>query len=85
MAFPFGQLPTLREFLEAAVAHGCEVIRVPGIIGPNGPIDARCLVGPPPSRIPYPLPSIEDDDRLTPTLIGSIERTLGISTGFPSI
>jgi|GEM_PF-1600660 hypothetical protein len=56
-----------------------------GIVGSNGPIDSRCLIGPPPSRIPYPLPGIADDDRLTPTLVGSIERTLGISTGFPSI
>ena len=85
MAFPFGQMPTLRQFLNAAVARGCQEILVKGVIGPNGPLDARCLVGPPPSRIPYPLPGIGDDDYMTPTMIGSIERTLGISTGFPSI
>jgi hypothetical protein len=85
MAFPFGQLPTLREFLDAAIAQGCEEIEVAGVIGPNGPIDARCLVGPPPARIPYPLPGMDDDDRMTPSLIGSIERTLGIQTGFPTI
>jgi hypothetical protein len=85
MAFPFGQLPIFREFLDAAVAQGCEVVQVPGVIGPNGPVDARCLVGPPPNRIPYPLPGMQDDDRMTPGLIGSIERTLGIKTGFPSI
>ena len=85
MAFPFGQLPTLREFLDAAIALGCDLVEVPGVLGPNGPVDTCCLVGPPPSRIPYPLPGIEDDERLTPSLVGSIERTLGIRTGFPSI
>jgi hypothetical protein len=85
MAFPFGQLPTLRQFLDAAIAQGCQETYVKGLLGPNGPIDARCLVGPPPTRIPYPLPGIKDDDPLTPTVIGSIERTLGITTGFPSI
>ena len=54
MAFPFGQLPTLRQFLDAAIAQGCQEILLKGIIGPNGPVDARCLVGPPPNRIPIP-------------------------------
>jgi hypothetical protein len=85
MAFPFGQHPTLRQFLDAAIAQGCQEIHVTGVIGPNGPVDARCLVGPPPNRIPYPLPGIKDDERLTPTMVGSIERTLGIATGFPPI
>jgi hypothetical protein len=85
MAFPFGQLPTLREFLDAAIAQGCQVVEVLGVVGPQGPIAARCLIGPPGNRIPYPLPGMADDERMTPTLIGSIERTLGISTGFPSI
>lgn len=85
MAFPFGQLPTLRQFLDKAVELGCEVIDVPGVVGPKGAVDARCLVGPAPHRIPYPLPGLRDNQRLTPSLIGSIERTLGISTGFPSI
>jgi hypothetical protein len=86
MAFPFGQLPTLRQFLDAAIAQGCREIAVPGIIGPDGNrVDARCLVGPPPKQIPYPLPGLKDGQRMTPSLVGSIERTLGISTGFPSI
>jgi hypothetical protein len=85
MPYPFGRLPTLREFLAVAVALGCEVMQVPGLIGPDGPMDARCLIGPAPNRIPYPLPGMRDDDRMTPTLIGSIERTLDINTGFPSI
>jgi hypothetical protein len=86
MAFPFGQLPTLRQFLDAAIALGCEEVRVPGITGPDGkPVAARCLVGPAPKRIPYPLPAMRDNQRMTPSLVGSIERTLGITTGFPSI
>jgi hypothetical protein len=86
MAFPFGQLPTLRQFLDAAIAQGCREMTVPGVIGPDGRgIDARCLVGPAPARIPYPLPGLKNGDRMTPSLIGSIERTLGIKTGFPSI
>jgi hypothetical protein len=86
MAFPFGQLPTLRQFLDAAIALGCEEVIVPGVTGPDGRlVDARCLVGPAPNRIPYPLPGLKDRQRMTPSLVGSIERTLGISTGFPSI
>jgi hypothetical protein len=86
MAFPFGQLPTLRQFLDAAIAQGCREITVAGVIGPSGRrVDARCLVGPPPARVPYPLPGLNDNQRLTPSLVGSVERALGISTGFPSI
>lgn len=86
MAAPFGPLPTLREFLDIARSLGCQVIDVPGVVGHNGdPTDARCLIGPPPSQIPYPLPRMRDTQFMTPTLIGSIERTLGIKTGFPSI
>jgi hypothetical protein len=51
----------------------------------DGPMIGRCLVGPAPTRVPYPLPKINDDDRLTPSVVGSMERTLGIQTGFPSI
>ena len=86
MAFPYGQLPTLRQFIDVAKSRGCQMTHVPGVIGPDGhAIDSRCLVGPPPTYIPYPLPGIKDDEPLTPSLIGSIERTLGIQTGFPSI
>jgi hypothetical protein len=86
MAFPFGQSPTLRQFLDVAISKGCRLIHVPGVIGPDGrAIDSRCLIGPAPNYIPYPLPGIRDDQPLNPGLIGSIERTLGIQTGFPSI
>jgi hypothetical protein len=86
MPFPFGPLPTLREFLEEVVAkHGCQVIDVEGVIGPHGPIDRRCLLGPSPSRIPYPLPAMLETHFMKPALIGSIGRTLGIKTGFPSV
>jgi len=86
MAFPFGQLPTLRQFLDTAIALGCELLTVPGITDADGkPIAARCLLGPAPMRIPYPLPLMRDSQRITPSLVGSIERTLHITTGFPSI
>jgi len=86
MAFPFGQMPTFRQFLDVAIRQGCQEVTVPGVIGPDGRrVDARCLIGPAPSRIPYPLPGLKDGQRMTPSLVGSIERTLGINTGFPSI
>ena len=85
MASGFGPLPTFREFLDVALSLGCEVILVSGVAGPSGELDRRCLLGPPPSRIPYPLPSIEDTHFVYPKLVGSIERTLGIKTGFPSV
>ncbi len=85
MAYAFGPLPTLREFLEKCTTLGCQVISVQGVIGASGPLDRRALVGPPPNQIAYPLPNMQDTQFMYPKLIGSIERTLGIRTGYPSV
>lgn len=84
MAFPFGQLPTLQQFVHAAVAQGCRLLNIPGITGPSGGIGIyRALVSP--GGNPVPLPDIADDERLTPTMVGGLHRGLGIDTGFPCI
>jgi hypothetical protein len=81
MAFHFGQLPTLREFIDAAVARGCRELTIPGISGPSGGTAySRCLVSP--ANNPVPL---ADDERLTPTMVGALHRGLGVDTGFPCI
>lgn len=82
MAFPWGRLPTLREFVDRAKAQGCREFTVV-VNGPDGAETSRILVGP--SRIPITLPK-DDDEILAPTEVGGLERGLGISsTGFPSI
>jgi hypothetical protein len=84
MAFPFGQLPTLRQFIDAAVALGCRELTIPGVSGPSGGTAySRCLVSP--TSNPVPLPNVPDDERLTPTIVGGLHRGLGIDTGFPCI
>jgi hypothetical protein len=83
MAYPFAPWPTLREFIDAAEKQGCKEIAVTGIIGTKGPLQGRCLVGP--NGVPYPLPGIKDLDRISPTLVGSIERALKIQTGYGSV
>ena len=83
MPFPWGRMPTLRQFLDTAKALGCKEISVLLFDQDGEPVSCRCLVGP--NGLPYPLLGKRDDDMMTPTEIGSVERTLGIQTGFPSV
>jgi catechol 2,3-dioxygenase-like lactoylglutathione lyase family enzyme len=83
-------LPLRPASYPSPVSRRSDSARVPGGRSPRrdwaaGADRRRCLIGPPGNRIRYPLPGMADDERMTPTLIGSIERTLGINTGFPSI
>jgi hypothetical protein len=82
MAFPWGQLPTLGQFVDRAKTLGCRELSVI-VNGPSGPITSRILVGP--SGKPIPLPIISSGARLTPLQVGALERQLSISTGYPSI
>lgn len=75
MAHPFQQMPTLREFIDAAVEEGCEErVSESEIIGPRGPTRARYLRGT--NGVVYILPEMADGDRLTPTTMASMARAL---------
>ena len=76
MAHPFAQLPTLREFIE-------EIPISFQLVGPKGKVDIRCLRSP--SGRTAVLPEIEEDDRLTPTVLASLCRRLKIDLGLPSL
>lgn len=77
MPVPKDQLPTLREFLDAAVAQGCKYGELQGeLVGPRGRIAARYLVSR--AGVIYPLGNRKDDERLDPTTFLSMVRILGI-------
>ena len=78
MAYPFKTMPTLREFIYSAVQQGCKEGRVRGIIGARGPAKAHYLVGPGPKGAIAILPNIGDSVRLTPTVLSSLVRILGV-------
>ncbi len=75
MAHPFAPMPTLREFIDAAVSQGCrEGVAHSKLVGPHGPTEVRYLEGT--NKVIYPFPNIKDDDRLTSTLMASVVRAL---------
>jgi hypothetical protein len=77
MPLPTAQLPTLREFLNTAVAQGCKYCELKGeLVGPRGHITARYLVNP--AGVIYPLGNRNEDERLDPTTFLSMVRILGI-------
>jgi hypothetical protein len=78
MAYPFAQMPTLKSFIDAAVNEGCrEGISQKPIVTSRGAAHARYLVGR--NGVPYILPDIGDEDRLTPTVLASMIRVLQIN------
>ena len=83
MAYPFAQMPTLREFVDQAKAAGCEEVPIPGpIMGPKGPANIRCLQGHNGSIAV--LPDMDEDEHLTPTVVGNLCRRLKIEIDLPT-
>ena len=79
MPFPFAKMPTLREFINAAVSQGC-VEKFSGLTirGPRGETCPKYLVGKG-ARAPIAiLPDIEDDERLTPAVLSNLVRVLSV-------
>jgi hypothetical protein len=70
-------MPTLRQFVTKACALGCtEGTSSAGAVGPRGKLKFRYLQN---SKGTIKiLPEIEDGDRLTPLVLSSLCRTLGI-------
>lgn len=77
MPYPFGQMPTLREFIEAALEEGCEEKFSEGeIVGQRGAAKARYLVGR--NGVIYIVPNMKDNERLAPSVMASMARALKI-------
>jgi hypothetical protein len=81
MAFPFQAMPTLAEFVGWAKAQGCLDGPEVELVGPRGPTTVRSLIGP--NGAFALIPGVPGDERLTPTVVGSLCRQLGIGSLFP--
>ncbi len=79
MPFPFTAFPTLRAFIDAAVAQGCREGTIEGrLVGPRGPVAIRYLVAPGPNGALAILPEMGDEERLSPTVISNLVRVLRV-------
>jgi hypothetical protein len=71
-------IPTLRDFLDTAVAQGCKYGELHDqLVGARGRIAVRYLVSP--AGVIYPLGNRRDDERLDPTTFLSMVRVLRIA------
>lgn len=75
-AYPFGQMPTYRQFIDYAESKGCRLKTIRSVIGPSGPIVSSYLLGE--NDVPALLPNVSLDDYLVPSTLESYERTLGL-------
>jgi hypothetical protein len=75
-AYPFGRMPTYRQFMDYAESKGCHLKTIRRIIGPDGPIVSSYLLGP--NAIVVLLPNIPLDEYLAPSTLQSYERALEI-------
>lgn len=79
MAYPFTAFPTLRTFIERALSQGCEEgLLTDCLVGPRGPVTIRYLVAPGEDGAIAILPEMDDDERLTPTVISQLVRVLRV-------
>lgn len=77
MPYPFAEKPTLREFIERVRKYGIEVETLPGkMVGPHGEEQPRYFRKGK-DRV-YPVPSIKDEECLTPFVLSSLCRQLDI-------
>lgn len=80
MAYPFGKMPTLAEFVNEAKTQGCVEGAPSGTLrGPRGEVQARYLTRPHSTAPVAVLPNIADDDPLTPVMLGQLVRVLRVS------
>jgi len=85
MAAPFGNHPTLAALVEKLESLGCTISELSGeIVGPDGPFRVRYAVNPENGKY-LVLPNETDGTRLSPWIVGNVERRLGLKTGFSSL
>jgi len=75
-AYPFGRMPTLREFIDYAKEPGCKLKVLRNKSSESGSIVSCYILGR--TGVPLLLANIELNDRLTPSVLRSHERTLQI-------
>jgi len=80
----YGGSTELAVLIARLVELGCQITELSApIVGPDGPVRVRHAVNPANSKFVI-LPNVPDDERLAPSMIGNIERRLGLDTGFPN-
>ncbi len=85
MAAPFGGSPTLAECIACLEELGCKITELSGdLVSEDGVFRVRYALNPANGKFVV-LSDHADNDRLTPWVIGNIERRLKLITGFPSI
>ena len=83
MAYPFRQMPTLKEFIDYAVSCGCKYRVLTGLVGPRGPVEERILTREIGNVVHVVrLAAIDDSERLIPSVLESYEFALHIE--FPT-
>jgi hypothetical protein len=85
MAQPFGGHPTFARLKERLQELNCETQKLDGtLVGPDGEKTVWFAVNKGTGAFVV-LPDLPDDEHLAPSVIGNIERRLGIETGFASM
>jgi Mrp family chromosome partitioning ATPase len=75
VAHPFAAMPSLRQFVDDALQRGCRECTV---VSPRGPARARYLAGP--DGAVASLPSMDDDELLTPSRLTYLVRWLKVDS-----
>jgi len=85
MPLPFGANPTLSKLRERLIELGCRIKDLSGeIVTQDGSCRVQFALNPNNGKFVV-LPIIDDDETVSPWIIGNIERRLGIRTGFSTL
>jgi hypothetical protein len=85
VAFPFGKKPTLTELCDRLVSLGCNIKDLSGsMITPEGVCHIMYACNPANGKFVI-LPSMEKDELVSPWVIGNVERSLRLDTGYPKL
>lgn len=83
MAAPFGNHPTLNEYLMWAYSLGCRAKSVLGH-GDDGKMCTFQLITAPSGRYVF-TPDLKASERLVPTMVAHLDRRLGLDSPFAKI
>ncbi len=78
MAYPFGEMPTLSQYLAWAASEGCEIKH--GVDMVSGIGEKLILIG----EQSLCIVDMPDGETLTPTTVNNFDRRLMLKSPFPS-
>jgi hypothetical protein len=78
VAYPFGPMPTLGEYVQKAREQGCTLGTTTAHIVGRPDQEVRYLSRSGPPHLVAVLPAISDEDRLTPSVVRSLSNQLAI-------